>query len=275
MKVPFQEDAYKDIIEVGQKAASFIRQHFQKKDFEEETKAHDNSLVSYVDRQAEQIITRGLAELYPDYGFITEENTIRQDDQRDYYWIIDPLDGTTNFLHGLEIFSVSIALSNRSGTLLWGLVIDVMNEDVYHAAKGQGAWKNDQRLIQGDSSLKMSLLSTGFPYYRFDKKTIYLTHLEGFMASCRGLRRCGSAALDLCHVAAGIYGGFFEYDLHLWDIAAGALIIRESGGVVTDFEQDHENWKLAGHVVAGNPRCHQEMFDQVIKRNPTQPKRTS
>ncbi len=267
MKVPFQEDAYKDIIEVGQKAASFIRLHFAKEDFEEETKDHDNSLVSFVDRQAEEIITSGLTELFPEFGYITEENTIEQDDQKPYYWIIDPLDGTTNFIHGLEVFSVSIALSDHEGTLVWGLVIDVMKDEVYYAVKDKGAWKNDQRLHLTNTQLKTSLLSTGFPYYRFEKKDIYLTYLEEFIQKCRGIRRCGSAALDLVHVASGIYGGFFEFDLHLWDVAAGALIVQEAGGIVTDFEQDSENWKTSGHIVAGDALCHEEMFQQVFKSN--------
>src|SRR5680860_116522 len=252
MSVPFQKNAYEDIIAVGRTAASFIREHFQKKDFEEETKDHDNSLVSFVDREAEKIITGGLSDLFPDYGFITEEDTIEQDDRQEYYWIIDPLDGTTNFIHGLEAFSVSIALSDRRHELVLGLVIDVMKGDVYYAVKGQGAWKNGKKLILSPTPLKQSILATGFPYYRYEKKQEYLKYLAGFMESCRGIRRCGSAALDMVHVASGIYGGFFEFDLHIWDVAAGALIVKEAGGLVTDFNQNPEDWKKSGHIVAGN-----------------------
>ncbi len=266
MNLPFQEDSYKDIIAVGQTAASFIRKHFAEQDFEAEIKDHDNSLVSFVDREAEKIITDGLSTMFPGYGFMTEEGTIEQQDQQEYYWIIDPLDGTTNFIHGLEEFSVSIALSDRRHQLLWGLVIDVMNGDVFHAAKGHGSFKNNQRLYMKSTTLDKSLLATGFPYYRFDHKKEYLRYLEKLMESCRGIRRCGSAALDMVHVASGVYGGFFEYDLHLWDVAAGALIVQEAGGLVTDFEQDNENWKTSGHVIAGNSLCHKEMFEKVFNK---------
>lgn len=264
MKIPFSENRYPEIIDIGQAAVDFIRHHFTKQDFEAEVKDHDNSLVSFVDREAEKIITGGLTQMFPDHGFITEEDTIAQDDQKDYYWIIDPLDGTTNFLHGLEAFSVSIALSDRNHQLLWGMVIDVMKQEVFYAAAGHGAYKNGSRISVGNSSLSESLISTGFPYYTFENKAEYLQYLESFMSKCHGIRRCGSAALDMVHVAAGIYGGFFEFNLHLWDIAAGAVIVREAGGMVTDFEKKEENWKKTGHVVAGNPRCHGDMFDKVI-----------
>ena len=254
----------KEIIALGRTTALFIRDHFQKKDFDEETKDHDNSLVSFVDREAEELITDGLSNLFPDYGFITEEDTILQDDQKEYYWIIDPLDGTTNFIHGLEVFSVSIALADNKHRLVWGLVVDVMKDDVFYDSRGRGAWKNNQRLRPAPSSLKNSLIATGFPYYRFVHKNAYLKYLEGFMNSCRGMRRCGSAALDMVHVASGTFGGFFEFDLHLWDVAAGALILQEAGGIVTDFHQDKEAWKKSGHIVAGNPICHREMFEKVI-----------
>lgn len=266
MDVPLQKNAHEDIIKVGKVAASFIREHFLKKDFTAETKEHDNSLVSFVDRGAEQIITGGLTKLYPEFGFITEEDTVQQDNQKEYYWIIDPLDGTTNFIHGLEEFSVSIALSSHSHQLVWGVVIDVMKGDVFHAEKGQGAWKNGKRLELSPTSLKRSLLATGFPYYRYDNKKEYLHYLKGFMETCRGIRRCGSAALDMVHVASGIYGGFFEFDLHIWDVAAGAIIVTEAGGLVTDFHLNKESWKSSGHIVAGNTLCHQEMFDHVISQ---------
>ena len=267
MNIPFQEDSYNELLAVGQAAASFIRKHFAKQDFEEEVKDYDNSLVSFVDREAEKIITDGLSVLFPDFGFMTEEGTIEQFDQQQYYWIIDPLDGTTNFIHGLEEFSVSIALSDHHHQLLWGAVIDVMKGDIYLAAKGRGSYKNNRRLHLSPTPLAKSLLATGFPYYRFEMKKEYLKHLEKFMGSCRGIRRCGSAALDMVRVASGIYGGFFEYDLHLWDVAAGALIIKEAGGLVTDFEGNNETWKKSGHIVAGNPLCHGEMLDRISNNN--------
>ena len=263
MELPFGKEKENQIIAIGRRAASFIRNHFDRKDFEEETKDFDNSLVSFVDREAEHIITDGLNALFPNYGFITEEDTVTQEDDREFYWIIDPLDGTTNFLHGLEIFSVSIALATSDHQLIWGLVIDVMKDDEYHAAKNQGAWKNGHQLKLEPTPLKKSLIATGFPYYRFEHKDEYLRHFEAFMGACRGMRRCGSAAIDLVYVAEGVYGGFYEFDLHLWDVAAGALIIQEAGGIITDFQGDTERWKTSGHIVAGEKRCHEQMMELI------------
>lgn len=253
-----------EIQAVAHTAASFIRGHFDDLNIKTETKENKNSLVSFVDREAEKILVEGLSGLFPKFGFITEEDTVAQDDSREYYWIIDPLDGTTNFLHGLPVFSVSIALSDRQHQLKWGLVIDVMKGDTYHAVQGQGAFKNGNRLHLEEVPLEEALLSTGFPYYTFEKKDLYVQYLTAFMELTRGIRRCGSAALDLVHTAEGIYAGFFEYDLHLWDIAAGALIVQEAGGVVTDFEGDPEQWKKSGHIVAGDLLCHRQMFEKVL-----------
>jgi len=257
-------DKQQQIEAVAQDAASFIRKHFEDQDIKTETKENKNSLVSFVDREAEKILVEGLSGLFPDFGFITEEDTVDQDDTKPYYWILDPLDGTTNFLHGLPVFSVSIALSDHKHHLKWGLVIDVMNEDLYLGIDGKGAFKNGERLYMEEVPLDMALVSTGFPYYTFENKDRYMQYFTSLMEKTRGIRRCGSAALDLVHTAAGIYGAFFEYDLHLWDIAAGALIVKEAGGIVTDFDGNTEQWKKSGHVVAGNLLCHRQMFDLVI-----------
>lgn len=259
-------DKQKEIEAVAQDAASFIRGHFEDPDIRTETKENQNSLVSFVDREAEKILVEGLSGLFPDFGFITEEDTVDQDDSREYYWIVDPLDGTTNFLHGLPVFSISVALSDRSDRLKWGLVIDVMREDLYFGIDGQGAFKNGTKLQMEEIPLDLALISTGFPYYTFENKDLYMKYFASLMEKTRGIRRCGSAALDLVHTAEGIYGAFFEYDLHLWDIAAGALIVREAGGIVTDFGGDPEQWKKSGHIVAGNPVCHRQMMEDVIGR---------
>src|SRR5690606_37846423 len=145
-ELPYIGTSDEDIISIGRKAAQFIGDHFQKKDFKEEAKDYDNSLVSFVDRESEKIITDVLTNLYPDFGFITEEDTISQDDQRDYYCVIDQLDDTIHFIHDLEEFSVSLALSTWDQELIGGKVIDVMSEDLFQAAKSQGAWKNGTHL---------------------------------------------------------------------------------------------------------------------------------
>lgn len=261
----FQEILNKqDQIEaVAQRAASFIRSHFEDQDIETETKENKNSLVSFVDREAEKLLVEGLSGLFPDFGFITEEDTVDQDDTKPYYWIVDPLDGTTNFLHGLPQFSVSLALSDRQDRIRLGCVLDVMREDIYFGADGHGATKNGEKLLMQEVPLAQALVSTGFPYYTFENKDTYITYLSRLMELTRGIRRCGSAGLDLVHTAEGIYSLFFEYDLKLWDIAAGAIIIKEAGGIVTDFDQNEEGWKKSGHIVAGNALCHREFFDQV------------
>lgn len=248
-------------------AASFIKDHFNDQDISPETKENKNSLVSYVDVGAERILVEGLSALFPDFGFVTEEETTEQQTDRDFYWIIDPLDGTTNFLHGLPEFSVSVALSDRHHDLKWGMVIDVMRDTVYHAAAGEGAYKNGIQLQLEEVPLEEALISTGFPYYTFENKDRYLEDLSSFMELSRGIRRCGSAAMDLVRTAEGVYGGFFEYDLHIWDIAAGALIVEEAGGHVTDFEGNPDAWKESGNVVAGDPMCHQQMFELVFYQN--------
>jgi len=266
MTLPFHKDKEEKILDIGRRAASFIQEHFNKKEnIAEETKEHDNSLVSFVDRETEQMITHELTDLFSEFGFITEEDTVLQADDREYYWIVDPLDGTTNFLHGLEEFSISIGLSTSDHQIIWGMVIDVMKKDEFLASRDGGAWKNGRKLELHPTPLHKALIATGFPYYRFEHKQDYLRHFEGFMGACRGMRRCGSAALDLVHVAEGVFGGFFEYNLHLWDVAAGALIVEEAGGIVTDFEGDPEKWKRSGHIVAGEKTCYMEMME-VIRR---------
>jgi|SRR5690625_4691480 len=250
---------------VAQRAASFIRSHFEDHSIETETKENKNSLVSFVDREAEKILVEGLTDLFPDFGFITEEDTVDQDDTKPYYWIVDPLDGTTNFLHGLSQFSVSLALSDRQNRIRMGWVLDVMREDLYIGIDGHGATKNGKKLQMEEVPLEQALVSTGFPYYTFENKDTYIKYLSLLMEMTRGIRRCGSAALDLVHTAEGVYGLFFEYDLQLWDIAAGAIIIKEAGGVVTDFDEDEEKWKKSGHIVAGNTGCHQEFFHRVVR----------
>lgn len=199
-----------------------------------ETKAL-NSLVSYVDKQAEQRLVAGLGELLPEATFLTEEETVVQQ-EGDLRWIIDPLDGTTNFLHQIPVFSVSVALQQK-GQIVIGIVYEINQDECFYAWKDGGAFMNDQAIqVSSNSKLADALTATGFPYYNYDQMLPYLEILKHFMKYTRGIRRLGSAAVDLAYVACGRFDFFFEYSLNAWDVAGGAFIVQEAGGIVSDFQ---------------------------------------
>lgn len=193
-----------------------------------------NGLVSYVDREAEQMLVERLSKLLPSAGFLTEEGTVAQQ-AADLQWIIDPLDGTTNFLHGLPHFSISVGLK-AGDELVLGVVHHVPNGELFYAWQGGGAWCDGQAIrVSNRATLRQSLISTGFPYHDFERAEAWTVAFNQFMHQCRGLRRFGSAALDLAYVACGRFDMFFEYGLSPWDVAGGAVLVREAGGQVTDF----------------------------------------
>jgi myo-inositol-1(or 4)-monophosphatase len=214
-----------------------------------------NDLVSYVDKQCEQLLVPKLHTLLPEAGFITEEGTTAQADRAGLNWIIDPLDGTANFVHGLPVFSVSIGLA-QGNVPIAGVVYDPNRDECFSATEGQGAWLSvgggpEQRIrVSGAQSLSEGLIATGFPYYRFEKMGTYLHILEQLMQRTHGLRRMGSAAIDLAYVAAGRFDGFYEYNLKSWDMAAGVCLVREAGGTVTDF-RGGDTYLYGGDIIAG------------------------
>jgi myo-inositol-1(or 4)-monophosphatase len=217
-----------------------------------------NQLVSRVDREAEQQLAEALGRLLPGAGFITEEDTVAQARDREYTWIIDPLDGTTNFLHGLPLFSVSVALA-RGNELLLGIVdVPALNE-CFTALRGGGAWLNGSPIrVSERDSLSASLLATGFPYTEFTQLPAYLEVLHRFMKDTRGLRRMGSAAIDLAYTACGRFDGFFETGLAPWDVAAGILLVQEAGGKVSDF-RGGDDMLFGKEIIAGNMSVHTAM----------------
>ncbi len=218
-----------------------------------------NDFVSEVDRAAEDIIIRTLLEAYPGHGILAEESG-REHGARhsEYTWIIDPLDGTTNFLHGFPVYAVSIALAHR-GSVQQAVVYDPTRNDLFFASRGRGAFLNDRRLrVSKRTRLADSLIGTGFPFRRGDNFQRYLKMFEEVMQSCAGLRRPGAAALDLCYVAAGYYDGFFESGLHPWDLAAGSLIVTEAGGLVGNFTGEAD-FLFQREVVAGNPKVYGQL----------------
>lgn len=219
-----------------------------------------NDFVSEVDRQAEQVIIHELRSKFPNHAILAEETGSHRGD--DYQWVIDPLDGTTNYLHGVPQFSISIALKYK-GKLEHGLVYDPLREEMYSASRGDGAQLNDRRLrVTQRTSLEGALLGTGFPFrdQRFLKA--YLGMLEALMKDTAGIRRPGSAALDLAYVAAGRTDGFWELGLSQWDIAAGALLVREAGGVVSDIGGG-DRFLDCGNVVAAGIKVHGAILNAV------------
>ncbi len=221
-----------------------------------------NNLVSYVDKEAERKLVAGLREILPEASFITEEDTTGQTpDLTVLNWIIDPLDGTANFVHGLPIYCVSVGLVDGKVPLA-GVIHEPNRDEMFHAWQGGGAWCNGRRLqVTEARHLGESLLATGFPYYKFDKHDRYMKILEVLMQKTHGLRRLGAAAVDLAYVAAGRFEGFYEYNLKSWDMAAGVLLVLEAGGKVTDFTGGND-YLFGGDVVAGGP-VHAELLATI------------
>lgn len=193
-----------------------------------------NQLVSYVDKTAEEKLVAGLKQILPEAGFITEEETIVTE-QKEYMWVIDPLDGTTNFIHQLPVYSISIALLHNNIPVM-GVVFEPNRHELFYAWKDGGAYLNGHKItVKQNNELSKSLLATGFPYYDFDLMQRYLNTLQEFLRITRGMRRMGSAAVDLAYVACGRFDGFFEYGLSPWDVAGGMVLVQEAGGKVSTF----------------------------------------
>jgi myo-inositol-1(or 4)-monophosphatase len=222
-----------------------------------------NDFVTEVDQAAENAIIDVLLEAYPGHGILAEESgRARGAQHSEYLWIIDPLDGTTNFIHGLPIYAVSIALAFR-GKVEQAVVYDPARNDLFFASKGRGAFLNDRRL-RVSKRLRMAdaLIGTGFPFRKGDNFKRYLKMFEDVMQHCAGVRRPGAAALDLCYVATGWYDGFFETGLSPWDVAAGSLMITEAGGLVGNFTGDAD-YLYQREVVAGNPKIYAQLVQML------------
>ncbi|ORU90633.1 MAG: inositol monophosphatase [Cycloclasticus sp. symbiont of Poecilosclerida sp. M] len=225
------------------------------------TTKSQNDFVTEVDKRAEMEIIQILSTAYPDHGFIAEEsNPVNQD--AEYVWIIDPLDGTTNFIHGFPHYAVSIALTRR-GVVEQAVIYDPVRQDLFTASVGKGATLNNRRLrVSRQTKIEGAFLGTGFPFKNRPNIESYLDIFRDIFSITAGVRRAGAASLDLAYVAAGKLDGFFEIGLKPWDIAAGVLLIQEAGGVITDFGDDHDYFKT-GNVVCGNPKMHRLLLDKI------------
>jgi myo-inositol-1(or 4)-monophosphatase len=285
MAIPTQPAPYADlnlptltasVCDLVQKVGDFIRTEasaFGKHLVEEKS---FNSLVSYVDKEAERLLVAGLQVLLPQAGLIAEEGT-GECKENGYNWIIDPLDGTTNFIHGIPIYSISVALAKVSPSLqadkpellkqelVLGVVLEIGRNECFYAYQNGGAWLDGSPLrVSDDKILGKALVATGFPYENFVKIEAYMNLLAHFMKNCHGLRRLGSAAVDLAYVAAGRFEGFFEYNLNPWDVAAGALLVKEAGGIVTDFGGG-QDYIFGREILAANAHLHAPMQELIAE----------
>lgn len=252
-----------EVVDVCRTVAGFIqteRENFDTTRVEQKEKF--NNLVSYVDKESEKKLVSVLAKILPQAGFITEEGTVEQSRSNEYNWIIDPLDGTTNFLHSLPVYAISVGLSYKQEIIL-GVIHDVVHNNSYHAIREGDAFCDNKKItVTAANSLSDSLLATGFPYFQFDQADAYLNIIKTFLDKTHGIRRLGSAAMDLAYVASGKLDGFFEYNLNPWDVAAGTFIVQQAGGKVTDFKGGN-NFLFGGELCASNKSIHQEMLGVI------------
>lgn len=225
-----------------------------------ETKGlHD--FVTYVDKSSEEQLVRKLSEILPEAGFIAEEGTATQKGDT-YNWIIDPLDGTTNFIHGITPFAISIALMEDDKIIL-GVVHELGLNECFYAWKSSPAFLNGKKIaVSGNRTIEDSLIATGFPYYDYDRIKPFMETLEYFMQNSRGVRRLGSAATDLVYVACGRFESFYEYSLSPWDVAAGAFIVQQAGGKVSDFNGKN-NYIFGKEIIAANSVVYKEFFTRI------------
>ncbi len=248
-------------VKAARRAGGIINRASQNLDLLHVSRKSHSDFVSEVDSNAEEVIIKVILEAYPKHSILAEESGATGDqDEPEYQWIIDPLDGTTNFLHGFPQYSVSIALKHR-GVLTQAVVYDPTGNELFTASRGRGAYLNDHRLrVSKRNQLSECLIGTGIPFRELKHMDTYLSMLKDIIPRVAGIRRPGSAALDLAYVAAGRYDGFWELGLAPWDMAAGCLLITEAGGLVGDLE-GNETYLESGNIIAGNPK----VFGQLLQ----------
>jgi|WetSurMetagenome_2_1015567.scaffolds.fasta_scaffold167267_2 myo-inositol-1(or 4)-monophosphatase len=244
-------------------AGAFIRKESIGFDISRTEKKGLHDFVSYVDKGSEKLLVEKLGMILPEAGFMAEEGTSKKVGKK-YNWIVDPLDGTTNFLHGLHPYAISIALK-EDDEIIAGVVYEVSGNETFTALKNGGAWLNGSAIhVSEATSLSESLIATGFPYSDFSRLDSYMDCFSHFCKTTHGVRRFGSAAIDLAYLACGRFEAFFEYGLHPWDVAAGILLVTEAGGRVSDFSGNNKN--LTGEeFLASNGRIFSEILEIVNK----------
>lgn len=258
-----------ELAEVTQKVRSltsqvrtFIQGEAQNFDLSKIERKSHQELVSYVDKESEKRLVEGLREILPEAAFITEESTVERED-KEYIWVIDPLDGTTNFLHKLPPYSISVALMQNKKAIA-GVVHELNLDECFYAWREGGAYRNGEKIsIAPTTRLNEALIVTGFPYNLQDKTDPYFEIIKAFVRETHGVRRLGSAAVDLAYVACGRLDAYFEFNLKIWDIAAGILIVEEAGGKVSDFSGGGD-YLFGKEIIAANA-IHSEVIDVVKK----------
>ncbi len=221
-----------------------------------------NDFVTEIDRAAEAAIIEVVQKAYPDHAILAEESGLIHSEKQEYRWIIDPLDGTTNFIHGFPQYCVSIGVEHR-GKLAHGVVYDPARNELFTASQGRGAFLNDRRIrVSKCQKLQDGLIGTGFPFKELARADRYLKQLRNLMQNSSGVRRAGAAALDLAYVACGRLDGFWELGLSPWDMAAGALLIQEAGGLVGDLQGD-QGFMESGDVCAATPKIFSPLLQQL------------
>ncbi len=256
------ERARNAAVEAALQAAGIIRHHAGQVDRDAVRDKGIHDLVTRVDEEAQRVIAGVLHDAFPDVALLAEEGLAgtRHAPTDGERWIVDPIDGTTNFLHGVPPYAVSIALQ-RDDAVVVGVVLDVARDELFTAIRGGGAFRNGVPLrVSATEALGGSLLTTGFPYRAFDHVEAYLEVLRRFMQATRGLHRPGAASVDLAYVACGRFDGFFESGLHAWDVAAGALLVEEAGGRVTDYHGAPHSL-FGQQILATNGRVHTAMLE--------------
>jgi myo-inositol-1(or 4)-monophosphatase len=253
----------REIETAAREAGNFIQNESVGFDIKRTEKKGLNNFVSYVDKGSERMLVEKLGNILPEAGFLAEEGTSNKVGLK-YCWVIDPLDGTTNFLHGLHPFAISIGLK-EDDEIIAGVVHEISGNETFTAWKNGGAWLNGTAIHVSEAArLSDSLIATGFPYSDFSRLNSYMNCFNYFCKNTHGVRRLGSAAIDLAYIACGRFEAFYEYGLHPWDIAAGILLVKEAGGMVSDFSGNDKN--LTGEeFLASNSLIYTEILEIVNK----------
>jgi myo-inositol-1(or 4)-monophosphatase len=257
------EELCREVVKAARETGEFILRESEGFDINLAESKGLNDLVSYVDKGSEKMLVQKLGTILPEAGVIAEEGTSAKKESK-YCWIIDPLDGTTNFVHGVHPFAISVALTEDNEPVA-GVVYEVAGHEIYTAWKNGGAWLNDHPIhVSSNRRLSESLVATGFPYSDFGRLDKYMDCFKHLCKITHGIRRLGSASIDLAYIACGRFDTFFEYGLHPWDIAAGTILVREAGGHVSDFSGNMKN--LSGdEVIAANSLVYPEFLEIVNK----------
>lgn len=253
-----------NVIQIATEAAEIVRQGFGK-NFSVEYKTNASNLVTEIDKKSEAAIIAYINKEFPAHAVLAEESGAHKTTS-EYLWVVDPIDGTTNFAHGLPFFSVSIGVQKNNETIC-GVVYDVMNNSIYSCEKGGGAFRDGIKLqVSTNGDLEKSCLVTGFPYNIAENPDFSIERFVAFLKTSRAVRRLGSASIDLCYVAAGIFDGFWEVELHPWDVCAAKLLIEEAGGIVTNFTGKKIDI-YSQQFLACNKEIHQRMIEVLSLHN--------